>query len=184
MTDPRSTSTTAPDGAHATSQPLPASQAHPQVRHWLQQLDELVEHMDQSGWDGWARERARQVMDFFGPAGRQQRRDEEQLLFPLVAGRGDAALDSKVERLLQDHGWLEENWAELVSELRPIAEGFGTTDVALLRHAADVYAALWNEHLELVERVIHPAALAAHRSPESAAASRVARAGGLQTLDS
>lgn len=181
VTDPRTPSAASP-GARDTS--LPAAQAHPQVRHWLGQLDELVDHMDREGWDGWARERARQLIDFFGPAGRQQRRDEEQLLFPLVAGRGDAGLDAKVERLLQDHGWLEENWAELVSELRPIAEGFGTTDVALLRHAAEVYGALWLEHLDLVERVIHPAALAAHPSMESAAAARVARAGGLETADS
>jgi hemerythrin-like domain-containing protein len=182
VTDPRSASTTAPPGANAT--PLPAAAAHPQVRHWLGQLDELVDHMARDGWDGWARERARAVIDFFGHTGRQLRRDEELLLFPLVAGRGDAALDAKVERLLQDHGWLEENWGELVSELRPIAEGFGTTDADVLRHAAEVYAANWLEHLDLVERVIHPAALAAHASPESAAAFRVARAAGLQALDS
>lgn len=170
MTDPR-------PALNASETSLPAAEAHPQVRHWLRQLDELVDHMADQGWDGWARERARAVMEFFNAAVKQQRRDEEQLLFPLVAGRGDAALDTKVERLLQDHGWLDENWTELVIELRPIAEGFGTTDADLLRHAAEVFTALWEEHLELVERVIHPAALAAHRAPDAAAAGRVARAG-------
>ncbi len=163
---------------------LPAADTHPQVRHWLQQLDELVDHMARDGWDGWARERARQVIDFFGRTTRQQRLDEEQLLFPLVAGRGDAALDAKVDRLLQDHGWLDENWTELVSQLRPIAEGFGGFDVDMLRHAAEVYAALWHEHLELVERVIHPAALASRSSVNAGAAARVARAGGLEAAAS
>jgi hypothetical protein len=156
---------------------LPAADAHPQVRHWLGQLDELVAHMAADGWDAWARERARAVIAFFGSVGRQQRRDEELLLFPMVAGRGDAALDAKVERLLQDHGWLEENWAELLSQLRPIAEGFSGFDVDMLHHAAQVYSALWEEHLELVERVIHPAARAAHHGPDAGAAARVALAG-------
>jgi hemerythrin-like domain-containing protein len=157
---------------------LPAADAHPQVRHWLHQLDELVAHMASDGWDAWARERARDVIAFFAGSGRQQRRDEELLLFPMVAGRGDAALDAKVERLLQDHGWLEENWNELVSQLRPIAEGFGGYDVDMLAHAAQVYAALWEEHLDLVERVIHPAARAAHHGPDALAAQRVALAAG------
>ena len=164
MTDPRPTPTTAPPGATA----LPASDAHPQVRYWLGQLDELVEHMDATGWDGWARGRARDLIDFFAGLLPRMRREEEEQLFPLVAGRGDAAIDAKVERLLQDHGWLDENWAELVSELRPIAEGFGSTDVALLRHAAEVFAALWHEHLELVERVVHPAVLSAPRESTAA----------------
>lgn len=120
-----------------------------QVRHWLEQLDALVHHMDRDGWDAWARDRARAVIEFFSGAVRRLRADEEGTLFPLLAHR-----EEQVDRLLQDLGWMDENWTELVSQLRPIAEGFGGTDVDMLRHATQVYSALWDEHLELVQHLL------------------------------
>ena len=73
---------------------------------------------------------------------------------------GDASIETSVDRLRQDQGWLEENWREVLAQLQPVAEGFGGYDIDMLRHAADVYAALLVEHLALEQGLVFPAARA------------------------
>jgi len=133
---------------------------HDQMRYWLGELQTLVNHMEDRGWDTWARDHARSVIDFFSHTARQHHVDVDRQIFPLVSGRGDASIDTSVDRLRQDQGWLEENWREVLAQLQPVAEGFGGYDVDMLRHAADVYAALLLEHLALEQGSVFPAARA------------------------
>jgi len=148
---------------------------HDQMRYWLGELQTLVNHMEDRGWDTWARDHARSVIDFFSHTARQHHLDVDRQIFPLVAGRGDASLDTSVDRLRQDQGWLEENWREVLAQLQPVAEGFGGYDVDMLRHAADVYAALLLEHLALEQGSVFPAARASADSQRKA--SEVRRGG-------
>ena len=133
---------------------------HEQMRYWLGELQNLVNHMEDRGWDTWARDHARSVIDFFSHTARQHHVDVDRQILPLVSGRGDASIDTSVDRLRQDQGWLEENWREVLAQLQPVAEGFGGYDVDMLRHAADVYAALLLEHLALEQGHVFPAARA------------------------
>jgi hemerythrin-like domain-containing protein len=133
---------------------------HEQMRYWLGELQTLVNHMEDRGWDTWARDHARSVIDFFSHTARQHHADVDRQIFPLISGRGDAAIDTSIDRLRQDQGWLEENWREVLAQLQPVAEGFGGYDVDMLRHAADVYAALLLEHLALEQGHVFPAARA------------------------
>jgi hemerythrin-like domain-containing protein len=133
---------------------------HTQMRYWLGELQSLVNHMEDRGWDTWARDHARSVIDFFAHAGRQHHLDVDRQVFPLLAGQGDPAIDNGVDRLRQDQGWLEENWREVLAQLQPVAEGFGGYDIDMLRHASDVYAALLLEHLVLEKSLVFPAARA------------------------
>jgi hemerythrin-like domain-containing protein len=133
---------------------------HAQMRHWLGELQTLVNHLEDRGWDTWARDHARSVIDFFSNTARQHHADVDRQVCPLVAGRGDDSLDTHIDRLRQDQGWLEENWREVMAQLQPVAEGFGGYDIDMLRHAADVYAALLLEHLALEQGTVFPAARA------------------------
>jgi hemerythrin-like domain-containing protein len=133
---------------------------HTQMRYWLGELQSLVNHMEDRGWDTWARDHARSVIDFFAHTARQHHLDVERQVFPLIVGRGDEFLETSVDRLRQDQGWLEENWREVLAQLQPVAEGFGGYDIDMLRHAADVYAALLVEHLALEKGLVFPAARA------------------------
>ena len=133
---------------------------HEQMRYWLGELQTLVNHMEDRGWDTWARDHARSVIDFFSHTARQHHADVDRQIFPLVSGRGDASIDVSIDRLRQDQGWLEENWREVLAQLQPVAEGFGGYDIDMLRHAADVYAALLLEHLALEQGSVIPAARA------------------------
>ena len=133
---------------------------HEQMRYWLGELQSLVNHMEDRGWDAWARDHARSVIDFFSHTARQHHIDVDRQVCPLVTGRGDASIELSVDRLRQDQGWLEENWREVLAQLQPVAEGFGGYDIDMLRHASDVYAALLLEHLALEQSAVFPAARA------------------------
>ena len=133
---------------------------HEQMRYWLGELQSLVNHMEDRGWDAWARDHARSVIDFFSHTARQHHIDVDRQVCPLITGRGDASIETSVDRLRQDQGWLEENWREVLAQLQPVAEGFGGYDIDMLRHASDVYAALLIEHLALEQGLVFPAARA------------------------
>ena len=63
-----------------------------------------------------------------------------------------------VRRLQQDHGWLEEDWLELGPQLDALAHGIGGVDIASLTAAAEVFCALYREHIALEETVVYPEA--------------------------
>jgi hemerythrin-like domain-containing protein len=168
VTDPRSN-----DTATAAAPVLDRVDAtHAQMRYWLGELQALVNHMEDRGWDTWARDHARSVIDFFSNTARQHHADVDRQVCPLVQGRGDDFLDSHIDRLRQDQGWLEENWREVHAQLQPVAEGFGGYDIDMLRHASDVYAALLLEHLALEQGTVFPAARASASDLQQSAAQR------------
>jgi hemerythrin-like domain-containing protein len=132
---------------------------HDQMFYWLDELKSLVDHMELQGWDTWARDHARSVIDFFSKTARQHHMDIDRQVLPLVAARGDAdsSIQTGIERMRQDHGWIDENWSELLAQLQPVAEGFGGYDLDTLRQVADVFDTLLREHIELEKSLLYPA---------------------------
>ena len=120
---------------------------HDQMRYWLGELQTLVNHMEDRGWDTWARDHARSVIDFFSHTARQHHADVDRQIFPLVSGRGDASIDTSVDRLRQDQGWLEEVTPQQ-GRSRPLllsAEGR-----ALLKQALPAWRAAQEEARQLL----------------------------------
>ena len=142
--------------------PLPAFEAldrtHRQVLELLDQLGELLQHLDDSGADDVARERAQAVHAFFESHAREHHLAEERHVFPALLASGDAELIQHVQRLQQDHGWLEEDWLELSPQLEAIARGYNWYDLAMLREALPVFRALYEDHIALEESLIYPEA--------------------------
>ena len=59
---------------------------------------------------------------------------EEQLVFPSLLADGDSEIVAHVQRLQQDHGWLEEDWLEIGPQLRPSPKATtGTTSTSCAR---------------------------------------------------
>ena len=79
-------------------------------------------------------------------------------LFPALLACGDAELRAHVERLQQDHGWLEEDWIELAPQLQAVAQGYSWYDLDMLRAALPVFAQLYLDHIDLEESLIYPEA--------------------------
>ncbi|MBA3624435.1 MAG: hypothetical protein H0W48_08295 [Methylibium sp.] len=69
---------------------------------------------------------------------------------------GDAATTQAVQRLKQDHAWLELDWRELRPHLEAVASGQSSYDIDFLREAAAVFTALSHDHIALEESFIYP----------------------------
>jgi hemerythrin-like domain-containing protein len=133
-------------------------QTHAEVMRMLAEFALLLQHVDDNGADEHARASARRLSDFFSGTAHQHHAEEERLVFPAVKAGGDAQMIQHIERLQQDHGWLEEDWHELSPQIEAIAMGYSWYDLNHLRHALPVFEALYREHIALEESLIYPEA--------------------------
>ena len=129
---------------------------HRQVMLTLERLQHLVEQVDRHGVDDPARKSAAEICDFFDKTARAHHEAEEQVVFPGLLASGDAALVQHVQRLQQDHGWLEEDWRELQPQLLTLAEGYNGFDLDFLRAAVPVFTDLYRDHIALEENIVYP----------------------------
>jgi hemerythrin-like domain-containing protein len=124
----------------------------------LQHLDILVKRLAERGLDDEARHQAGEVLNYFNGPGHDHHAQEERQVFPALLASGDAELVQHVQRLLQDHGWIEEDWRELAPQVDAIASGYDWYDLAMLQAAVPMFAQLCHEHIALEECVVYPAA--------------------------
>jgi hemerythrin-like domain-containing protein len=132
--------------------------AHREVLLVLEDFERLLAHVDENGPDTEARNSARHIQQFFSGPVREHHAEEEARIFPDLLASGDAELVQHVKRLQQDHGWLEEDWIELSTQIEAIANGYNWYDLNTLRHALPVFTELYREHIALEESLVYPAA--------------------------
>jgi len=133
---------------------------HQQMVVALGRLSELVDLLQERGVDGKTQETARDIFLFFSNTARQHHEDEEKHVFPTLLASGDDELVQATHRLIQDHGWIEEDWLELAPQLESIAAGYTWYDLDQLIHGIPVFAALYQDHMALEESLIYPEAKA------------------------
>jgi hemerythrin-like domain-containing protein len=130
---------------------------HRQVMLTLERLKKLIDQLEAEGLSDGARVIAADICQFFDGSARAHHAAEEQMVFPGLLSSGDAALVQHVQRLQQDHGWLEEDWLELQPQLRAVAEGYSWYDPDFLRAAIPVFTELYRDHIALEEDIVYPA---------------------------
>lgn len=133
---------------------------HHQMMGVLTDLSQLLELLDREGVTPAARESAKAICAFFDEHARQHHADEERLIFPGLLRSDDAELVQHVQRLQQDHGWLEEDWIELEPQLKAVSEGYSWYDLDSLRHGVGIFTELYHDHIALEESLIYPRARA------------------------
>src|SRR5437867_3993188 len=131
-------------------------QTHVEALAHLRELQRLPDRLAAQGIDATTRSAAARICAFFGDKARKHHADEERYVFPPLLRSADADLIQQVQRLQQDHGWLEEDWLELSAPLQAMADGYGSYEIDTLRRGIDVFAALLREHIALEESVIDP----------------------------
>lgn len=139
---------------------------HREMLVTLAQLEQLVAHLAANGCDATAQLSASTICRFFATTAREHHLEEEQRVFPPLLARADTELVQQIQRLQQDHGWLEEDWIELSPTLQAVAEGQNIYDVETLREGVNVFVNLYHEHIALEDSLVYPAArqeLAARR---------------------
>lgn len=147
---------------------------HADVVQSLRKLEQLVDRLEREGVDAVASAAAGQLCAFFDGTARQHHEDEERIVFPPLLLSRDAELVQNVQRLQQDHGWLEEDWRELRPLLEGISEGQAWHDAGSLRAMCEVFGALYMEHIALEESLIYPASKQRLMAAESAERARSA----------
>lgn len=156
--------------------PMPGFEAldrtHAQVLEVLKQFDRLLQHVDENGADATAQASAREIHAFFADGVRQHHADEERFVFPMLLTSPDAELVAHVQRLQQDHGWLEEDWLELAPQIEAIAQGYSWYDLDVLRQALPVFTQLYQEHIALEESMVYPEAKRRRQQIADGAAAR------------
>lgn len=134
------------------------SSTHHDLLLALDQLTRLLRDIAEQGATPELRAIAHSLTRFLDETGRSHHADEERAVFPALLASDDAELIQHVRRLQQDHGWLEQDWLELGPQLDAVACGIGGVDVPALAAAAEVYCALYREHIALEESVVYPEA--------------------------
>ncbi|RZS58262.1 hemerythrin domain-containing protein [Sphaerotilus mobilis] len=147
---------------------------HRQMVQMLARLDRLVD-ADLDLPDAEIRALAHEVHTFFGEHARQHHALEELHVFPGLLNSADERLREQIERLVQDHGWLEQNWLELAPNVSAIAEGMVGGDMDLLRESVALFNALYHDHIRVEETLAYPEAR--RREAELAAAAAARRLG-------
>lgn len=131
---------------------------HQEIQQHIRQLHELVDAIESDGLNQTNREKARRVLNYFNGEARQHHLDEEKHIFPALLTSQDADVVQATEHLVQDHGWLEENWLQIAPSLEAAANGNLWFDPVELRHALDVFEALYLDHILLEESIAYPEA--------------------------
>ncbi len=139
--------------------PLPAPEkmdaTHREIDHVLTQLEALLQVLPQPARQAQAARLAAQACDFFNGPARAHHEDEETQVFPSLLAGHDAAVRAQVQRLQQDHHWIEEDWLELEPHLQAVAQGYGPEHLGFLRPALTEFTTLCREHLAVEEALLH-----------------------------
>lgn len=131
---------------------------HREVVSHLQLLSRLVQHLDAHGVDEQARSMAGEVVRFFNESAQQHHAEEERVVFPPLLTGSDLTLVEHIRHLQMDHGWLEEDWKQMELQLGAVSNGYSWFDLDELRSGAEVFTALYHDHIALEESLIYPEA--------------------------
>jgi len=132
---------------------------HHRVERTLGLLELLLVHLDAQGCDASAQQAARDVLRYFDVAGPAHHEDEERHVFPVLAARGDPALDALVARLAAEHAEMAAQWQRLRVDLdQVVSSGWTATMAADMAMRSRAFAALYRAHIAVEERDAYPAA--------------------------
>ncbi|MBE0510541.1 MAG: hemerythrin domain-containing protein [Gammaproteobacteria bacterium] len=137
-----------PEVAPDFSQPLALLRAcHQRIRKHAGFAVELTQQLHQQGHSAALQQAANQVYRYFSSAGQHHHADEEQDLFPILAGRSPE-LAEQVRILLAQHQQLDSLWAQLAPQLQDLGR---VQDSAALLALSQQLAEGYAQHIRLEE---------------------------------
>lgn len=137
--------------------PALIDQTHCEIALVLTQIEGLARWLAAPGPQAQAQaaDLALQVCGFFNGPARAHHETEETQVFPRLLASHDAALRAQVQRLQQDHHWIEEDWLEIEPQLQAVARGQRPGRLDFLCPALTEFTALYREHLAVEDALLH-----------------------------
>ena len=129
---------------------------HLQIQQQLCNLADMVNELSLHGVTPAVVAQASAIERFFSGTSRAHHREEEIHVFPELLASGSERLVTAVRQLMQDHGWIEENWLILGPQLSALGNGFGWAHEGELGQQAQIFMDLCNDHIALEEALIYP----------------------------
>jgi hemerythrin-like domain-containing protein len=129
---------------------------HLEIQQQLCNLADLVDEVSKRGLTPAVQAQAKVIEHFFSNTSRKHHLEEEAHVFPELIASGNEALVNAVQRLEQDHYWIEENWLVLGPQLSAVGSGIGWPDEAEFLQEAQIFLDLCNDHIALEESFIYP----------------------------
>jgi hemerythrin-like domain-containing protein len=130
-------------------------ETHREIAVVLTQMERLAQLLALPAQPPQAAELAAQTCSFFNGPARAHHETEETQVFPRLLAGHDADVRAQVQRLQQDHNWIEEDWLELEPQLQAVARGEHPDTADFLRPALAEFTSLYREHLAVEEALLH-----------------------------
>jgi hemerythrin-like domain-containing protein len=130
-------------------------ETHREIELVLTQMEQLARLLDLPRQQPQAAELAARACAFFSGPARAHHEAEETQVFPGLLTGNDAGVRAQVQRLQQDHNWIEEDWLEIEPQLQALARGRSPGATDFLRPALDEFTTLYREHLAVEEALLH-----------------------------
>ncbi len=128
---------------------------HGRIRSHCALLERMLAWLPTHGADDEIRRSAQRVIHYFETAGRHHHADEEDDLFPLLAG--SPALDATLAQLRREHRELDALWQDLARRLEQLGSGEVPADLGPL---AQTFVAAQSAHIGIEDAQLLPAARA------------------------
>lgn len=145
---------------------------HRETLQRLDRLEALVQALGRDAIDGATPADVRGLVDFFTGPGREHNADEERHVFPVLKDCEDPEAVRAVERLSEEHAWIEMHWLDVQAQLEAWLSGSRTFRAVALREAADPFLALSRGHIAAEERLLYPQAQARMTAREARSMAR------------
>lgn len=144
---------------HPAVAPLAApelmDETHREIAQVLAQMEQLAQLLALPAPQAQAAVLAAQACSFFNGPARAHHEAEETQVFPRLLAGHDADVRAQVQRLQQDHNWIEEDWLEIEPQLQAVARGEHPETQDFLRPALAEFTSLYRAHLAVEEALLH-----------------------------
>ena len=98
----------------------------------------------------------RDLIAFFAGPAREHNFHEERFVFPSLLAGSVATMHEIVERLREEHAWIELQWLDIEVQLSALTQGQSSADGQALVAAVDEFVLLMQDHMALEESTIYP----------------------------
>jgi iron-sulfur cluster repair protein YtfE (RIC family) len=130
--------------------------AHREIEEHLARVTALASGLSRQPANKAVQRELGELLEFFAGPLRRHDIEEEQHLFPALLRNGDRELHRRIERLREDHAWIELRWLDIEPQLAAVAKGGVAEDLSGLQEAVHDFVDVTRDHMAVEELLIDP----------------------------
>jgi iron-sulfur cluster repair protein YtfE (RIC family) len=132
------------------------TETHREIEEHLARITALAGGLSRQPADEAVQRQLSELLAFFAGPLRRHDIEEERHLFPALLRDGDPELHRRVERLREDHAWIELRWLDIEPQLAAVAKGGVADDLSGLQDAVHDFVDVTRDHMAVEESLLDP----------------------------